>query len=146
MKKILVCMLLVTCLLLVSCHGKLLAPRSYDGSTWLSTEPLMWFTVDVIFEAETSNFKSPPVVSKGEFYYNGEVYDINVRYMDGECIFVDAEINGEQVCIFVINGYSSSEEYYKGNFEASSKDPLGLEGKYDTIELVRVYPEGKNEQ
>lgn len=146
MKKIMICILLITCVLLVSCdrierltgHFNMISPSSFDNSTWRSTDPDIWFTVDVISEAEPVNFQSPPVVSKGEFRHNGEVYNINVRYMDDECIFVDAEINGEQVCIFQINGYSGNGEYYKGDFEAGYYDPLNLEGKYETVTLVRV--------
>lgn len=146
MKKIMICILLITSILLVSCdrierltgHFNMISPSSFDNSTWRSENPDIWFTVDVILEAEPVNFQSPPVVSKGEFRHNGEVYNITVRYMDDECIFVDAEINGEQVCIFNILGYSGNGEFYKGDFKAGYYDPLNLEGKYETVTLVRV--------
>gem|GEM_PF-1847754 len=60
--------------------------------------------------------------------------------MDDECIFVDAEINGEQVWIFNILGYSGNGEFYKGDFEANLDDPLNLnlDEEYETVTLVRV--------
>ncbi len=148
MKKIMICILLITSVLLVSCdrierltgHFNMISPSSFDNSTWRSENPDIWFTVDIIFEAGPVNFQPRPIVSKGEFRHNGEVYNINVRYMDDECIFVDAEINGEQVWIFNILGYSGNGEFYKGDFEANLDDPLNLnlDEEYETVTLVRV--------
>ncbi len=152
MKKILICILLITSILLVSCDQfpigmyNMTTPRDYDDSMWRSTDPDMWFTVDIIYEAEPSNSKifTPPVVSKGEFYHNGKVYNINLNFLvEGE-ISVYTEINGESIYIFGLQGTSSSEEYFKCKFDVPQSDPLNLEGVYDDVELVRILVNNKN--
>lgn len=147
MKKAFICLLLIACIFLVSCDQfpigffNMTVPTDIDGSTWLCTEPLFWFEVDIIHEAEPSNSKvfTPPVVVNGEFYHNKEVYKITRINSDfGGEMSVFGVINGEEIFLFDLTGTSFTEKCFKCKFKASQSDLLNLDGLYDDIELIRI--------